>query len=175
MIISDILYYKINMKQPKYLDTKIVFQEVPDEISLAINITGCPCNCDGCHSPYLAKDTGEILSEKALSGLIEANPGITCVCFMGGDAYKPELVDLFSFVKKKCNLKTCWYSGRNMDYGYEGLKWLDFIKTGPYVKDKGPLDFPSTNQRFYQVSYDDRYDTIGLKNLTYRFLSASPA
>ena len=77
----------------KYLDTKIVFQEVPDEISLAINITGCPCNCDGCHSPYLAEDTGEILSEKALSALIEANLGITCVCFMGGDAYKQEIVD----------------------------------------------------------------------------------
>lgn len=25
----------------KFVDTKIVFQEVPDEVSLAINITGC--------------------------------------------------------------------------------------------------------------------------------------
>lgn len=154
------------MKQPKYLDTKIVFQEVPDEISLAINITGCPCNCDGCHSPYLAEDVGEILSEKALSGLIEQNPGITCVCFMGGDAYKIEIIELFRHVKQSHGLKTCWYSGRDMDYGYEGLKYLDFIKVGPYIKEKGPLDSPTTNQRFFKVNYDPTYDTIGLEDIT---------
>ena len=153
----------------KYLDTKIVFQEVPDEISLAINITGCPCNCDGCHSPYLAEDTGEILSEKALSALIEANPGITCVCFMGGDAYKQELVELFRYVKEQYRLKTCWYSGRDMDYGYRGLRYLDYIKAGPYIKEKGPLDSPTTNQRFYQVDYDPIYTTIGLKDFTCKF------
>lgn len=155
----------------KYLDTKIVFQEVPDEISLAINITGCPCFCEGCHSPYLAEDTGEILSEKALSALIEANPGITCVCFMGGDAYKQEIIDLFRFVKEQYGLKTCWYSGRDMDYGYEGLKYLDFIKVGPYIKEKGPLNSPTTNQRFYKISYDRRLDAIGLDDLTSRFQS----
>ena len=155
----------------KYLDTKIMFQEVPDEISLAINITGCPCYCEGCHSPYLAEDTGEILSEKALSALIETNPGITCVCFMGGDAYKQEIIDLFRFLKEQYGLKTCWYSGRDMDYGYEGLKYLDFIKVGPYIKEKGPLNSPTTNQRFYKVSYDRRLDAIGLDDLTSRFQS----
>ena len=153
----------------RYLDTRIVFQEVPDEIALAINITGCLCNCDGCHSPYLAEDTGEILSEKALSALIEANPGITCVCFMGGDAYKQDIVGLFRFVKEKYDLKTCWYSGRDLDYGYDGLKHLDYIKAGPYLKDKGPLDSPTTNQRFYKVSYDGKLDAIGLEDVTYRF------
>lgn len=156
----------------KYLDTKIVFREVPDEISLAINITGCPCNCDGCHSPYLAEDAGEILSEKALSALIVAYPGITCVCFMGGDAYKQEIIDLFRFIKERYGLKTCWYSGREMDYGYRGLRYLDFIKAGPYIKEKGPLDSPTTNQRFYQVDYDWKFSTIGLKDLTSRFQPA---
>ena len=150
----------------KYLDTKIVFQEVPDEISLAINITGCPCNCDGCHSPYLSEDVGEILSEKALSGLIEQNPGISCICFMGGDAYKKEIVGLFRHVKQFHGLKTCWYSGRDMDYGYEGLKNLDFIKVGPYIKEKGPIDSTTTNQRFFKVNYDPTYDTIGLEDIT---------
>lgn len=153
----------------KYLDTKIVFQEVPDEISLAINITGCPCNCGGCHSPYLAEDTGEILSEKALSALIGANPGITCVCFMGGDAYKQEIIDLFRFVKEQYGLKTCWYSGREMDYGYRGLRYLDFIKVGPYIKEKGPLNSPTTNQKFFKITYDSNYDTIGLEDIKEKF------
>ena len=37
----------------KYIDTKIVFSEVPDEITLAINISGCPIHCADCHSKYL--------------------------------------------------------------------------------------------------------------------------
>ena len=45
----------------KYVDTLVSFQEVPDEISLCINISNCPCHCDGCHSPYLADDIGEYL------------------------------------------------------------------------------------------------------------------
>lgn len=43
----------------KYVDTKIVFQELPNEITLAINISGCPCACIGCHSSYLSQDIGD--------------------------------------------------------------------------------------------------------------------
>jgi anaerobic ribonucleoside-triphosphate reductase activating protein len=46
----------------KYLNTQIVFQEIPDEISLAINITNCPNNCKSCHSEYLKQDIGEELT-----------------------------------------------------------------------------------------------------------------
>jgi predicted enzyme involved in methoxymalonyl-ACP biosynthesis len=53
----------------KYVDTKVVFVEVPDEITLAISISGCPCFCEGCHSAYLAKDIG-----KELQNLIQRNP-----------------------------------------------------------------------------------------------------
>ena len=34
----------------KYVNTGIVFQEIPDEVTLAVNISGCPCRCHGCHS-----------------------------------------------------------------------------------------------------------------------------
>jgi anaerobic ribonucleoside-triphosphate reductase activating protein len=154
----------------KYLDTKIVFQEVPDEISLAINITGCPCHCEGCHSPYLAEDTGLELTSESMHALIYKNPGITCVAFMGGDAYKNQLIELFKTVKQTYGIKTCWYSGRDMDYSYEGLKWLDFIKTGPFIRERGPLSSPYTNQRYYEVIYDPAIDAIGLKDCTERFL-----
>lgn len=69
----------------KYTNTQVVFREIPDEITLAINISGCPNHCEGCHSPYLAYDIGTELSFNELLRLISINPGITCIAFMGGD------------------------------------------------------------------------------------------
>ena len=34
----------------RYSGLQIVFQEIPNEISLAIHFTGCPLKCKGCHS-----------------------------------------------------------------------------------------------------------------------------
>ena len=61
----------------KYVDAKVVFAEIPDEITLAISISGCPCHCKGCHSAYLAEDIGVPLSEAELTLLIKANEGIS--------------------------------------------------------------------------------------------------
>lgn len=35
----------------KYESTLITFTEIPDEISLCLNISGCPCHCEGCFEP----------------------------------------------------------------------------------------------------------------------------
>lgn len=71
----------------KYADYDIVFQEIPDEVTLAINISNCPNHCVGCHSPYLMQDVGEVLDEAAMDSLLEKyGRNITCVCFMGGNA-----------------------------------------------------------------------------------------
>ena len=83
----------------KYLNTAVTFAEFPDEISLCINITGCKINCKGCHSPYLSKDIGEVLSLERLQGLIESNKGITLVGFMGGDSYPKEINKLAKWVR----------------------------------------------------------------------------
>ena len=45
----------------KYVNTEVVFEEIPDEITLAINVSNCPNQCPGCHSPYLREDIGEDL------------------------------------------------------------------------------------------------------------------
>ena len=37
----------------KYAGYDIVFQEIPDEVTLALNLSGCPNGCPGCHSPHL--------------------------------------------------------------------------------------------------------------------------
>ena len=143
----------------KYVDTKIVFAEVPDEVTLAINISGCPCNCKGCHSSYLAKDIGEPLDLQHLTNLIDSNKGISCVCIMGGDANPSEVDDIAQDIKEYYpELKVGWYSGRQELSKNIELGNFDFIKLGPYIEEFGPLNSKTTNQRFYKVSDGELVD-----------------
>ena len=49
-------------------------------------------------------------------------------------------------------LKTCLYSGRENIEAFRGLlPLLDYLKLGEYRPDRGGLDSPNTNQRFYRV------------------------
>ena len=75
----------------KFVDFRVTFSEVPDEISLCINLSGCPHKCKGCHSEYLQQDIGTVLTTQMLDRIIESNDGVTCVCFMGGDNDLPKL------------------------------------------------------------------------------------
>ena len=138
----------------KYVETMVVFREVPDEVTLAINISNCPVKCPGCHSSYLAQDIGEELDKESLAMLVKRNPGISCVSFMGGDAEPAKVGQLAMEVKKlDPSLKTCWYSGRDLEHAKPNLEVLDFVKVGPYIEEMGPLDSPSTNQRFYKIEH----------------------
>ena len=136
----------------KFVDTRVVFQEVPDEITLAINISNCPCNCIECHSSYLAEDVGEELDKNAIRNLIHSNKGISCICFMGGDS-EPRYINYYaSWIKEEFpSLKVAWYSGRQELYKNIDLRNFDFIKLGPYDEGKGPLNKRTTNQKFYKV------------------------
>ena len=136
----------------KYVDTKVVFAEIPDEITLAIDISNCPCHCEGCHSTYLADDIGEPLDLQHLTDLIDSNRGISCVCIMGGDANPSEVDDIAQDIKEYYpELKIAWYSGRQELSKDINLENFDYVKLGPYIKDKGPLNSPTTNQRFYKI------------------------
>lgn len=147
----------------KFASYDIVFQEVPDEVSLALNITGCPLRCKGCHSPHLWEDIGEVLDEQAIDSLIATYSGdITCVALMGGDADPKTVERLIRFVKLR-GLKTAWYSGRQtLPEGFE-VSLLDYLKLGPYVEALGGLKSKTTNQRLYRVESDG-----SLKDITYR-------
>lgn len=134
----------------KYVTAQVTFAEVPDEITLCINISNCPCHCEGCHSSYLAENVGKSLDQDSLNALIHINHGITCVAFMGGDV-NPKQVNDLAYHIKQTGLKTCWYSGRcelSLDID---LRNFDYIKLGPYISSKGGLDHPNTNQRFYHI------------------------
>lgn len=138
----------------KYTEAVVGFSEVPEEITLCINISGCPIHCKGCHSPHLWKDVGEELKPVILSNLIAKNPGITCIAFMGGDANPEEVVAMTKWIKNNTELKVCWYSGRSLDNMVVDYSYFDYVKTGPYEEDKGGLDRPTTNQRFYRVRHE---------------------
>lgn len=138
----------------KYVDAKVVFAEIPDEIALAISISGCPCHCKGCHSAYLAEDIGEELTPKVIDTLIRSNNGITCICFMGGDSNPLYIGFLAEYIKKHYpNIKVAWYSGKDTLYDKLDLWDFDYIKLGPYKEECGPLDRRTTNQRFYKVAH----------------------
>ncbi|MGN0144141.1 MAG: 4Fe-4S cluster-binding domain-containing protein [Clostridium sp.] len=149
----------------KYVDTLVSFSEVPDEISLCINISNCPCHCKNCHSSYLAEDIGEPLTINELRNLIQRNEGVTCICFMGGDSDHIEIDNLARWVQifMHHKYKIAWYSGRQELSKDINLKWFDFIKLGPYIEELGSLNSKSTNQRFYKVEDNKLID------ITYKF------
>ena len=157
----------------KYVETAITFSEVPDEITLCINISNCPCHCKGCHSAYLAEDIGEELTFEALDSLIKKNEGITCVALMGGDAEPTTVNDLASHVKESYpNIKTAWYSGRQELSKDIEIKNFNAIKLGPYIEELGPLNSTTTNQKFYEVLQVVDVEGklyYGLNDITYKF------
>lgn len=145
----------------KYKDVLVGFQEVPDEISLCINITNCPNNCIGCHSPYLAEDIGNELTPEELSRLIMKNKGITCVCLMGGDNDPKQVNSLAKVIKSLYPYKVAWYSGNTKLSPEIIIHNFDYIKLGPYIEEFGPLNNPNTNQRMFKMP--------DIEDITYKF------
>ena len=142
----------------KYVNTMVTFSEVPDEISLCIEISNCPCHCFNCHSSYLAEDIGEKLTLDKIYKFIDNNEGITCICFMGGDS-SPKEIDMFArCIKDLYNIKVAWYSGRQELSKDIELGNFDVIKLGPYKEEFGPLNSRTTNQRLYKVSDGELID-----------------
>lgn len=150
----------------KYVDTLVSFSEIPDEITLCINISNCPNKCEGCHSPWLQKNIGIEFNNYELYDIINKNSGISCVCFMGGDSNPEEINDLAIKIKSK-NLKVGWYSGKSEISDKINIKNFDYIKIGPYLKDKGPLSDKNTNQKMYKIIHFTGMNS--LKDITYKF------
>ena len=139
----------------KFYNYDIVFQEIPDETTLAFNISNCPCFCKGCHSPFLAEDVGTLLTEETMIPILQKYVnGLTCVAFMGGDAEVTMVNQLAKWLKMNYNLKTAWYSGReNISELFEP-QYFDYVKIGPYKPECGPLNQPTTNQVLYKIRHN---------------------
>ncbi|MFV3409003.1 anaerobic ribonucleoside-triphosphate reductase activating protein [Bdellovibrio bacteriovorus] len=126
----------------------IVFQEVPDHVSLAFYVCGCPLKCPGCHSPELwTEKNGTPLTTELLQQLITRYRGrITCVLFLGGEWHEAELCQFLEICHHN-HLRTALYTGLN-EVSARLLENLDYLKTGPWVRALGGLDSPATNQVF---------------------------
>lgn len=144
----------------------VVFSEIPDKVSLAIEITNCPHRCKECHSPWLRDDIGEELTPDRLCELIENNHGINCVVFMG-EGKDPEGLKLLAMMvlTKYPKIKVALYSGRE-EVEKEYDQFFDYIKIGPYIPECGGLDRDTTNQRLYEVerSIDGRTNRKDITN-----------
>jgi anaerobic ribonucleoside-triphosphate reductase activating protein len=130
-----------------YSYPQVVIQEVPDEIALALSISGCSLNCNGCHSTETFNSTfGSPLTPEHLQELITKNVHISCVLFYGGEWESKELLKLFKVVKTN-NLKLALYTGLEFEkVPFILYPLLDYIKVGPYIKALGGLEAPTTNQ-----------------------------
>ena len=56
--------------------TSVVAEEIPDRVTLAVDISQCRGHCEGCHSPFLREDGGEELSEAIIDALVDDKFGV---------------------------------------------------------------------------------------------------
>lgn len=132
------------------------FQEIPNEVSLLLNISNCQNNCKGCHTPMLREDIGVELTKEILDHLLSQGR-YTCVCFMGEGNDPIALKELLEYVYKK-GYKTAVYSGLDITL----VEWVEryhffpgFLKLGSYQEEYGPLNKKTTNQRLYKTYPED--------------------
>ena len=130
--------------------TSVVLEEIPDRVSLAVDISNCRGNCEGCHSPFLREDIGKELTAEIIDALVADNFGVNCFLFLGEGKDPEALLALASHVRSN-GLEVALYSGRE---AVEAPFWehFDYIKLGPYKPACGPLNNPKTNQRLYRVT-----------------------
>lgn len=147
----------------RFYEYQVVFQEVPDEISLCFSISGCPLRCDGCHSPFLWKaGNGTELRESLYKSLLEKYKDmISCVLFMGGEWHENELISKLRYANEN-GLKTCLYTGLD-SVSSEIKNELTYLKTGPWMEDRGGLSSPSTNQLFRNIKTNEILNHLFIK------------
>lgn len=136
--------------------TSVVLEEIPDRVSLAVDISNCRGNCPGCHSPFLKQDIGEELTPRVIDSLVADNFGVNCFLFLGEGKDSSALLGLARHVRS-LGLEVALYSGRE---AVEPTFWevFDYIKLGPYKRACGPLNQPTTNQRLYRIVNGRRED-----------------
>ena len=141
------------MEEIRFCNQQVVWQEVPNETSLAFLITGCPLGCKGCHSVESWKrGSGQILTEIYLAKQLKKYQGfITCVLFMGGEWLPDKLILLLKMARKQ-GLNTCLYTGlEKTELDPRLLPELTYLKTGRWIAERGGLNSLTTNQRFVDL------------------------
>ena len=146
----------------------VVFQEVPNEISLCFSITGCKVGCKGCHSTELwDQQNGLKLTNQLFIQYLKQYQGlISCVVFFGGEWQPSALIEKL-LIAKNFGLKTCLYSGEEAGEKYIDLRitqHLNFLKTGAWRPELGGLASSTTNQIFRDLSTGKKLNYLFTKN-----------
>jgi len=135
-----------------YLTRRILFQEIPEEISLSYLITGCPLRCVGCHSTdsWNSRAGHQLNSTQLQKDILKYKDWVTCVLFMGGEWEASELENLLDLCISQ-GIKTALYTGLDV-IAPSILQRLTFLKTGSYRADLAGLDSLNTNQKLIEVN-----------------------
>ena len=148
--------------------TSVVLEEIPDMVSLAVEISNCQGNCIGCHSPFLRENIGEELTVEKAMELIDDNYGVNCFLFLGEGNDIESLITLAEGIRKSHpEIKLALYSGR-VKLENRLFETFDYVKVGPYIAEYGPLNSKTTNQILYKVHHRDE-GTFQKENITHRF------
>lgn len=151
----------------------VTFAEFPDEISVCVNISGCPNLCEGCSEPELREDAGTELTEENLEVLLKNYEDCTVFGLMGGDADHHDIIRIAEYVHEHSNMKVGFYSGMD-SLDLELIPYIDLYKIGRWItptgesstwwkKNCGPLVFPFSNQLYFE-KHENK-----LVNCTYKF------
>lgn len=129
----------------------IVFQEVPNEISIAFYVCGCPLRCPGCHSPELwTEKSGFPLTDTLFQDILNRyRTRATCVLFLGGEWHIKTLTSYLQFARSQGYLTALYTGLEAIPAPLE--RELDFLKTGPWRAELGGLESPTTNQIFMDL------------------------
>ena len=134
--------------------TDIVLEEIPDRVTLAVEISNCRGSCPGCHSPFLKEDLGVELTPAAVDKLIGDNFGVNCFLLLGEGKDVQALLGIAEHLRRHYpEIERAVYSGRP-EVEPEVRAAFDYVKVGPYVEALGPLNEPTTNQRLYYHGED---------------------
>lgn len=97
-----------------YAYMEVGLQEVPDEISLCIGITGCSLHCANCHSKELwdASYGNELTEEVYKDTLLKYKNKCSCICFMGGE-WEEETLIKYLQLARGAGYKAALYTGEN--------------------------------------------------------------
>ena len=161
-----------------FLYEGIAVLEVPNEISIAFTLLGCPHQCKNCHSKdywqsslmtrnttlgihFSAENVKNILNNRAFKDHEHA----TCLLFLGGDWEMSFFLDTIKVLRHTYHTSSAikqynfaWYTSlhlTDLQVYPELFDYFDFIKTGPYIEDKGPLNKKGTNQQFWSRQFLD--------------------
>lgn len=144
--------------------TGVTLTELPEKIAVYFVLGDCHQHCPGCHSPELGEPIKSpwTMTELCSYAANQISKGANAILLMGGTTNNIRKDDLILLINLLAAIAPVGlYSGSDDDdlhYEIANHAHLTWLKTGSYQKEKGNLESPTTNQRFYrkEIAYCGR-------------------